>query len=126
MNGEEVSARRHFPASGYLCLESEERHEFRNIRLRSCPPRSMRAKFPPSFLPPPSTSRDTRLGTWKYLKSYSREVREDGVVILRNGESVIWKKDAFQNRRTGGYQGNYVHKLIGELLHIEGRHKATK
>ncbi|HAE12562.1 MAG TPA: hypothetical protein DCG39_13065 [Opitutae bacterium] len=130
VNGEEVSGGDGIsPASGYLCLESEGAPiEFRNIRLRKLSPPIDAGKIP-AFVPP--TPVDLKghpaLGTWKYLKSYSREVREDGVVILRNGENVIWKKRCIsKSENEFVLEGNYVHKLIGEVLHIEGRYKATK
>ena len=48
-------------------------------------------------------------------------------LILRNGKDVIWKKRCVsKSENEFVLEGNYVHKLIGEILHIEGRYKATR
>jgi hypothetical protein len=130
VNGVEVSGGDNIsPASGYFCLESEGAPiEFRNIRLRKLSS-AIEAEEIPAFVPP--TPVDLKghpaLGTWKYLKTYTREVKEDGMVILRNGKDVIWKKRCISKTENDFVlEGNYAHKLIGDTLHIEGRYQATR
>ena len=131
VNGEEVSGGDNIsPASGYLCLESEGAPiEFRNLRLRRLsPPVEAKTKIP-AFVPPKPVDLKGHpaLGTWKYLKGYTREVKEEGVVILRLGEEVIWKRRCISKSENDFVlEGNLSHKLIGEVLHIEGRYHATR
>ena len=54
-------------------------------------------------------------------------MKEEGVVILRLGEEVIWKRRCISKSENDFVlEGNLSHKLIGEVLHIEGRYRATR
>jgi hypothetical protein len=67
------------------------------------------------------------LGTWKYLNGYTREISEDGQVTLRLGKGLIWKRRCIsKSENEFVLEGNLVHKLIGDTLHIEGKYKAVK
>ena len=130
VNGEEVSGGDSIsPAFGYLCLESEGAPiEFKNIRLRKLSSIDDQTVIP-EFVPP--TPVDLKghpaLGTWKYLNGYTREISEDGQVTLRLGENVIWKRRCIsKSENEFVLEGNLVHKLIGDILHIEGKYKANK
>ena len=129
VNGEEVSGGdRIEPASGFFCLESEGAPiEFRNIRLRTLsevgdmkipvhePAIAITLKGHPA------------LGTWKYLNGYTREVAEDGLVTLRLGKDVVWKRRCIsKSENEFVLEGNLVHKLIGDTLNIEGKYKAVR
>ena len=58
---------------------------------------------------------------------YTREIGEDGQVTLRLGEDVIWKRRCIsKSENEFVLEGNLVHKLIGDTLHIEGKYKAVK
>ncbi|MDC0920865.1 DUF1080 domain-containing protein [Opitutales bacterium] len=129
VNGEEVSGGDGIdPSSGFFCLESEGAPiEFRNIRLRALsevgdvkipvhePALALTLKGHPA------------LGTWKYLNGYTREVAEDGLVTLRLGKDVVWKRRCIsKSENEFVLEGNLVHKLIGDTLHIEGKYNAVK
>ena len=117
------------PAFGYLCLESEGAPiEFRNIRLRKLSSIEEQAEIP-EFVPPTPVhlKGHPALGIWKYLNGYTREISEDGKVTLRLGENVIWKRRCIsKSENEFVLEGNLVHKLIGDTLHIEGKYKAEK
>ena len=67
------------------------------------------------------------LGTWKYLNGYTREVAEDGLVTLRLGKDVVWKRRCIsKSENEFVLEGNLVHKLIGDTLNIEGKYKAVR
>ena len=83
----------------------------------------------PEFVPP--TPVDLKghpaLGKWKYLNGYTREISEDGQVTLRLGENVIWKRRCIsKSENEFVLEGNLVHKVIGDTLHIEGKYKAKQ
>ena len=130
VNGEEVSGGDSIsPASGYLCLESEGAPvEFKNIRLRKLSSIEDQIVIP-EFVPPTPVhlKGHPALGLWKYLNGYTREIAEDGQVTLRLGEDVIWKRRCIsKSENEFVLEGNLVHKLIGDTLHIEGKYKAVK
>jgi hypothetical protein len=129
VNGEEVSGGDGIePASGYFCLESEGAPiEFRNIRLRKLSEvGEMKLPVHESALAL-TLKGHPALGIWKYLNGYTREIAEDGQVTLRLGEDVIWKRRCIsKSENEFVLEGNLVHKLIGEILHIEGKYKAVK
>ena len=130
VNGEEVSGGDSIsPASGYLCLESEGAPiEFKNIRLRKLSTIEDQTVIP-EFVPPTPVNLKGHpaLGIWKYLNGYTREISEDGQVTLRLGENVIWKRRCIsKSENEFVLEGNLVHKLIGDTLHIEGKYKAEK
>ena len=130
VNGEEVSGGDSIsPASGYLCLESEGAPiEFKNIRLRKLSSIEDEAVIP-EFVPPTPVhlKGHPALGIWKYLNGYTREISEDGQVTLRLGENLIWKRRCIsKSENEFVLEGNLVHKLIGDTLHIEGKYKAVK
>ena len=83
----------------------------------------------PEFVPP--TPVDLKghpaLGKWKYLNGYTREISEDGQVTLRLGENVIWKRRCIsKSENEFVLEGNLVHKVIGDTLHIEGKYIAKQ
>jgi hypothetical protein len=129
VNGEEVSGGDGIePASGYFCLESEGAPiEFRNIRLRKLS-EANEDKLPvykPAIMV--TLKGHPALGVWKYLNGYSREIAEDGQVTLRLGKNVVWKRRCIsKSENEFVLEGNLVHKLIGDTLHIEGKYKAKK
>jgi putative heme-binding domain-containing protein len=129
VNGEEVSGGDGIePASGYFCLESEGAPiEFRNIRLRKLS-EANEDKLPvykPAIMV--TLKGHPALGVWKYLNGYSREIAEDGQVTLRLGKNVVWKRRCIsKSENEFVLEGNLVHKLIGDTLHIEGKYKARK
>jgi putative heme-binding domain-containing protein len=129
VNGEEVSGGDGIePASGYFCLESEGAPiEFRNIRLRKLS-EANEDKLPvykPAIMV--TLKGHPALGVWKYLNGYSREIAEDGQVTLRLGNNVVWKRRCIsKSENEFVLEGNLVHKLIGDTLHIEGKYKARK
>ena len=129
VNGEEVSGGDGIePASGYFCLESEGAPiEFRNLRLRKLSEvGEMKLPVHESALAL-NLKGHPALGTWKYLNGYTREIAEDGQVTLRLGEDVIWKRRCIsKSENEFVLEGNLVHKLIGDTLHIEGKYKAVK
>jgi putative membrane-bound dehydrogenase-like protein len=129
VNGEEVSGGDGIePASGYFCLESEGAPiEFRNIRLRKLSEvGEMKLPVHESALAL-TLKGHPALGIWKYLNGYTREIAEDGQVTLRLGEDVIWKRRCIsKSENEFVLEGNLVHKLIGDILHIEGKYKAVK
>ena len=130
VNGEEVSGGDSInPASGYLCLESEGAPvEFKNIRLRKLSSIEDQIVIP-EFVPPTLVhlKGHPALGLWKYLNGYTREIGEDGQVTLRLGEDVIWKRHCIsKSENEFVLEGNLVHKLIGDTLHIEDKYKAVK
>ena len=130
VNGEEVSGGDSIsPASGYLCLESEGAPvEFKNIRLRKLSSIEDQIVIP-EFVPPTLVhlKGHPALGLWKYLNGYTREIGEDGQVTLRLGEDVIWKRRCIsKSENEFVLEGNLVHKLIGDTLHIEDKYKAVK
>ena len=129
VNGEEVSGGDGIdPSSGFFCLESEGAPiEFRNIRLRTLSEvGEMKLPVHESALAL-NLKGHPALGTWKYLNGYTREIAEDGQVTLRLGEDVIWKRRCIsKSENEFVLEGNLVHKLIGDTLHIEGKYKAVK
>ena len=130
VNGEEVSGGDSIsPASGFLCLESEGAPiEFRNIRLRKLSSVQEMEEIP-AFIPPTPVhlKGHPALGTWKYLNGYSREISEDGQVTLRLGQKVIWKRRCIsKSENEFVLEGNLVHKLIGDTLHIEDKYRAIR
>ena len=130
VNGEEVSGGDSIsPTGGYLCLESEGAPvEFKNIRLRKLSNPEGKLSIPAFEAPKPVTLEDhPTLGTWHYLGSYTREVRMDGLVILRQGDNVLWKRRCISKSKDGFVlEGNLAHKLKDGVLHIEGRYQAKK
>ena len=67
------------------------------------------------------------MGVWKYLNGYTREVGEDGMVTLRLGKKLIWKRRCISKSETEFVlDGNLVHKLIGDTLDIEGKYQAIR
>ncbi len=139
VNGVEVSGGNEIsPASGFLCLESEGAPiEFKNIRLRTLPPLETELpegitipvpKIPnPKDRPAVSLKGHPILGTWTYLKSYSREFLPDGRCILRNGESEMWtKKCVSKTTTTVTLEGGYNHVLDGDVLKIEAKYTAKR
>ena len=130
VNGEEVSGGDGIePASGYLCLESEGAPvEFRNIRLRPLSTFEDASEIP-AFVPPTPVKLNGHpaLGVWKYLNGYTREVGEDGLVTLRLGKELIWKRRCIsKSENEFVLDGNLVHKLIGDTLDIEGKYQAVR
>jgi len=129
VNGEEVSGGDGIdPSSGFFCLESEGAPiEFRNIRLRTLSEvGEMKLPVHESALAL-NLKGHPALGTWKYLNGYTREIAEDGQVTLRLGEDMIWKRRCIsKSENEFVLEGNLVHKLIGDTLHIEGKYKAVK
>ena len=129
VNGEEVSGGDQIsPASGFLCLESEGAPiEFKNIRLRKITPRE---EVPISKIEPPKMidlKGHPLLGTWHYMKTYTREITPDGFCILRNGDEIIWKRACISKREdTLVFEGGLTHTLEGDVLHIEGRYRAKR
>jgi putative membrane-bound dehydrogenase-like protein len=129
VNGEEVSGGDGIdPSSGYLCLESEGSPiEFRNIRLRtlSTPSEMNLPNFESALVI--NLKGHPALGIWKYLNSYTREVSADGLVTLRNGEKVLWKRRCIsKSENEFVLEGNLIHKLVGNTLNIEGKYQAIK
>ncbi|MBT3470218.1 MAG: DUF1080 domain-containing protein [Opitutae bacterium] len=129
VNGEEVSGGDNIsPASGYLCLESEGAPiEFRNIRLRklSSP---LKGESIPAFKPQPAIDLKGHptLGKW-YYGGHSREITEDGMVILREGKNIQWKRRCISKTKDGFVlEGNLTHQLKGDVLNIENRYKAKR
>ena len=52
---------------------------------------------------------------------------EDGQVTLRLGKNVIWKRRCIsKSENEFVLEGNLVHKLIGDTLHIEGKYQAVR
>ena len=129
VNGVEVSGGEGIsPAAGYLCLESEGAPiEFRNLRLRRLS--EMKEMKLPTYEPATAVALKAHpaLGTWEYLDGYTREVKEDGFVTLRLGETLIWNRRCVsKSENEFVLEGNLVHKLIGEVLHIEGKYQAVR
>ena len=129
VNGVEVSGGEGIsPAAGYLCLESEGAPiEFRNLRLRRLS--EMQEMKLPTYEPATAVALKAHpaLGTWEYLDGYTREVKEDGFVTLRLGETLIWNRRCVsKSENEFVLEGNLVHKLIGEVLHIEGKYQAFR
>lgn len=129
VNGVEVSGGDGIdPASGYLCLESEGSPvQFRNLRLRTLPS-SAPAPAPIPEIPTTRVSLEghAALGTWVY-GAHSREVTASGLVILREGEKVLWKRRCIAKTADGFVlEGDLVHTLRGEVLSIEGRYEARR
>ena len=129
VNGEEVSGGDNIsPSSGYLCLESEGAPiEFRNIRLRklSSP---LKGESIPAFKPQPAIDLKGHptLGKW-YYGGHSREITEDGMVILREGKNIQWKRRCISKTKDGFVlEGNLTHQLKGDVLNIENRYKAKR
>ena len=130
VNGVEVSGGDGIsPASGYLCLESEGAPiEFRNLRLRRLSEMEDEMKLP-TYEPAAAVALKGHpaLGTWAYLNGYTREVKEDGYVTLCLGNNLIWKRRCVsKSENEFVLEGNLVHKLIGEILHIEGKYQALR
>ena len=143
VNGVEVSGGDQIePASGYLCLESEGAPiEFRNLKLKKLSPLSPDFEVvdipvpvldgpPPPAPPQPKVTLEGHniLGTWTYLKTYTREFTADGVCILRNGEEVIWKRGVTKKAADRVVlEGNLGHLLHSDgTLRIEGRYNAKR
>ena len=129
VNGVEVSGGEGIsPAAGYLCLESEGAPiEFRNLRLRRLS--EIQEMKLPTYEPATAVALKAHpaLGTWEYLDGYTREVKEDGFVTLRLGETLIWNRRCVsKSENEFVLEGNLVHKLIGEVLHIEGKYQAVR
>ena len=83
----------------------------------------------PAFIPPTPIhlKGHPALGIWKYLNGYSREISEDGQVTLRLGQKVIWKRRCIsKSENEFVLEGNLVHKLIGDTLHIEDKYRAVR
>ncbi|MFT5498293.1 MAG: putative membrane-bound dehydrogenase-like protein [Kiritimatiellia bacterium] len=131
VNGEEVSGGDGIsPASGYLCLESEGAPvEFRNIRLRVLPSAEtpvMTIPEPPALAAAVSLKDHPALGTW-YYDGHSREVAADGLVTLREGTNVVWKRRCVSKSAHGFIlEGNLSHTLKGDELHVENRYVAKQ
>ena len=67
------------------------------------------------------------MGVWKYLNGYTREVGEDGMVTLRFGKKLIWKRRCIsKSENEFVLDGNLVHKLLGDTLDIEGKYQAIR
>ncbi|HEX8914552.1 MAG TPA: DUF1080 domain-containing protein [Humisphaera sp.] len=139
VNGEEVSGGNGIsPASGFLCLESEGAPvEFRNLRLRvrepkETPlPKGLTIAVPtipnPANAPAVSLAGHPLVGTWAYLGTYTREIRPDGVVVLRDGDKVLWtRKCTAQTASTVTVEGGLTHELVGDVLKVEGKYEATR
>ena len=129
MNGEEVSGGDNIsPSSGYLCLESEGAPiEFRNIRLRKLSS-SLEEDPIPVFKPQPTIDLKGHptLGKW-YYGGHSREINEDGMVTLREGNNIQWKRRCISKTKSGFVlEGNLTHQLKGDVLNIENRYKAKR
>ena len=129
VNGEEVSGGDGIsPASGYLCLESEGAPvEFRNIRLRKLASSPREEKIP-TFKPNPTINLKGHpaLGKW-YYGGHSREITAEGIVTLREGENVVWKRRCISKTKEGFVlEGNLRHQLNGDVLNIENRYKAKR
>jgi hypothetical protein len=129
VNGEEVSGGDNIsPSSGYLCLESEGAPiEFRNIRLRKLSS-SLEEDAIPVFKPRPTIDLKGHptLGKW-YYGGHSREITEDGMVTLREGNNIQWKRRCISKTKDGFVlEGNLSHQLVGEVLNIENRYKAKR
>ena len=141
VNGVEVSGGDQIsPAMGFLCLESEGAPiEYRNLRLKKLPP--LETKLPEGLeIPIPviqpgkkpagpavSLKGHPIVGTWEYLKSYTREFSPEGFCILRNGADIIWTRKCTAKTKNGlTLEGNLTHVLKGEVLNIENRYKATR
>lgn len=141
VNGVEVSGGENIsPASGFLCLESEGAPiEFRNLRLRKLPP--METKLPEGVkIPVPTIENPASkpkvvvdlkghklLGRWEYLDTYSRTFTGDGKCVLKNGDEVIWVKQAIKKSANSvTLEGGYTHILDGDVLKIEGRYEAKR
>lgn len=132
VNGEEVSGGDGIsPAFGFLCLESEGAPvEFRNLRLRKLPSAEQPEIELNSLVPPPlkpvSLEGHAIVGKWFYGE-HSREITADGWCTLRQGEEVIWKRRCISKTANSlVLEGNLVHQLQGEILHIEGRYEAQR
>jgi putative membrane-bound dehydrogenase-like protein len=132
VNGEMVSGGDGIsPAFGFLCLESEGAPvEFQNIRLRRLPSAEDPEITLDSLLPPPlkpvSLEGHPLLGTWHY-GNHSREITADGYCTLRQGDTVVWKRRCLAKTDTSlTLEGDLVHKLEGDVLHIEGQYQARR
>jgi putative heme-binding domain-containing protein len=129
VNGEEVSGGDNIsPSSGYLCLESEGAPvEFRNIRLRKLSS-SLKEETIPIVKPQPAIDLKGHptLGKW-YYGGHSREITEDGMVTLREGNNIQWKRRCISKTKDGFVlEGNLTHQLKGDMLNIENRYKAKR
>lgn len=132
VNGEMVSGGDGIaPAFGFLCLESEGAPvEFRNLRLRKLPSTQNPEITLDSLLPPPlqpvSLEGHPLLGTW-YYGNHSREITADGHAILREGDTIVWKRRCLAKTDTSiTLEGDLVHKLEGDVLHIEDKYQARR
>jgi hypothetical protein len=132
VNGEMVSGGDGIaPAFGFLCLESEGAPvEFKNIRLRKLPSDKQPEITLDSLLPPPlkpvTLEGHALLGTW-YYGDHSREITADGYCILRQGDTVVWKRRCVAKTDTSiTLEGDLVHNLEGDVLHIEGQYHARR
>jgi hypothetical protein len=132
VNGEMVSGGDGIsPAFGFLCLESEGAPvEFKNIRLRKLPSDQQPEITLDSVLPPPlkpvSLEGHALLGTWHY-GDHSREITADGYCILRQGDTVVWKRRCLAKTDSSlTLEGDLVHQLEGDVLHIEGQYQARR
>jgi hypothetical protein len=132
VNGEEVSGGNQIsPAFGFLCLESEGAPvEFKNLRLRPLPSPDgpdLSSIVLPKPKPPITLEGHPLLGTWRYMDTYTREIAADGFCTLRNGEEILWKRRCTaQTPDSLTFEGDLVHTLKGDTLHIEGRYQATR
>lgn len=132
VNGEQVSGGDGIsPAFGFLCLESEGAPvEFKNLRLRRLPsadhPEITLESLQPPPLKPVSLEGHATLGTWHY-GDHSREITADGHVILRQGETVVWKRRCIAKSETSiTAEGDLVHTLEKDVLNIEGKYQAQR
>jgi putative membrane-bound dehydrogenase-like protein len=132
VNGEMVSGGDGIsPAFGFLCLESEGAPvEFKNIRLRTLPSAEHPEITIESLMPPPlqpvNLDGHPLLGTW-YYGDHSREITANGYGILRQGDTVVWKRRCVaQTPDSVVLEGDLVHKLEGDVLHIESQYQARR
>jgi hypothetical protein len=82
----------------------------------------------PVFKPQPSIDLKGHptLGKW-YYRGHSREINDNGMVTLREGNNIQWKRRCISKTKDGFVlEGNLSHQLEGDVLNIENRYKAKR
>lgn len=67
------------------------------------------------------------LGTWNYHNVFYRDVSEDGSVVLRKNDDIIWTKNCISKTKDSFLlEDDLFHQFVDGSLNIEGKYKGAR